>query len=173
MSSGTFKNVIYKLGNQITYVICLHKEDLALNNLQWLICHKTKSTRKISSQNNFSWWCSKVKTNWVLSVSVCIYMCVCVRVCMCVHLCMCMCMSEYLWMHVSAFVPIHASVYVCMYVCVCVYSGMLVCMCVSINVCVCVCMCVCVCVCVCICVCVFDRESTNMFTYVNIFFLTF
>ena len=26
---------------QIVY-ICMYKEDLALNNLQWLICHKTK-----------------------------------------------------------------------------------------------------------------------------------
>ena len=24
------------------YLICMYKEDFALNNLQWLICHKTK-----------------------------------------------------------------------------------------------------------------------------------
>ena len=33
MSYGSFKNVIYKL------FVC--KQDLALNNLQGLICHKT------------------------------------------------------------------------------------------------------------------------------------
>ena len=27
---------------QIKYLICMYKEDLALNNLQRLICHKTK-----------------------------------------------------------------------------------------------------------------------------------
>ena len=25
------------------YIIYMYKEDLALNNLQWLICHKSKS----------------------------------------------------------------------------------------------------------------------------------
>ena len=28
--------------NQIIYLVYMYKEDLALNNLQWLICHKTK-----------------------------------------------------------------------------------------------------------------------------------
>ena len=28
--------------NQILYLIYMYKEDLALNKLQWLICHKTK-----------------------------------------------------------------------------------------------------------------------------------
>ena len=28
--------------NQIIYLIYMYKEDLALNNLQWLICHKTQ-----------------------------------------------------------------------------------------------------------------------------------
>ena len=40
MSSGSFKN-IYKIRLQIIYIINMHKEDLALNNLQWLMCHKT------------------------------------------------------------------------------------------------------------------------------------
>ena len=26
----------------LTYLIFMYKEDLALNNLQWLICHKTQ-----------------------------------------------------------------------------------------------------------------------------------
>ncbi len=28
--------------NQMIYSIYMYKEDLALNNLKWLICHKTK-----------------------------------------------------------------------------------------------------------------------------------
>ena len=28
--------------NQILYIFNMYEEDLALNNLQWLICHKTK-----------------------------------------------------------------------------------------------------------------------------------
>ena len=28
--------------NQIIYIQYMYKKDLALNNLQWLICHKTK-----------------------------------------------------------------------------------------------------------------------------------
>ena len=27
--------------------VCVCEEDLALNNLQWLICHKTKSTKSL------------------------------------------------------------------------------------------------------------------------------
>ena len=27
---------------EIIYLICMHKKDLALNNLWWLICRKTK-----------------------------------------------------------------------------------------------------------------------------------
>ena len=44
MNSGSFKRVIYKMCLQITYIylIYMYKEDLALNNLQWLICHKTQ-----------------------------------------------------------------------------------------------------------------------------------
>ena len=37
MNSGSFNTVIYKMWLQIIY-----KEDLALNNLQVLICHKTQ-----------------------------------------------------------------------------------------------------------------------------------
>ena len=42
MSSGLFKNVIYKMRLQIIYSIYMYKEDLELNNLQCLICHKTQ-----------------------------------------------------------------------------------------------------------------------------------
>ena len=41
-SSDLFKNVICKMCLQIIYSIYNHKQDLALNNLQWLICHKTQ-----------------------------------------------------------------------------------------------------------------------------------
>ena len=40
MSTGCFKNVILKLNTYKSYVICI-RMDLALNNLQELICHKT------------------------------------------------------------------------------------------------------------------------------------
>ena len=33
--------------NQIIYLIYMYKEDLALNDQQWLICHKTKSNQII------------------------------------------------------------------------------------------------------------------------------
>ena len=47
MSSGLFKNVIYKICFEIIYLIYMDKKDLALNNLQWLICHKTKSNQPL------------------------------------------------------------------------------------------------------------------------------
>ena len=54
MSSGLFKNVIYKLFN---YKSCAHvhvyKQDLALNNLQGLICYKTQPNQtKLFLLNN-------------------------------------------------------------------------------------------------------------------------
>ena len=42
MSSGSFENVIYTIFLEIIYSIYMNKEDLALNNLHRLICHKTK-----------------------------------------------------------------------------------------------------------------------------------
>ena len=52
MSSGLFKNVIYKMCLEIIYSIYMYKKYLALNNLQWLICHKTKPCNPRG--NNFS-----------------------------------------------------------------------------------------------------------------------
>ena len=45
MSSGSLKNVIYKLFTYKSYQfkICMYQQDLALNNLQGLIWHKTQS----------------------------------------------------------------------------------------------------------------------------------
>ena len=42
MSFGSFRNVIHKMCLEIRYFIYIYKKDLALNNLQWLVCHKTK-----------------------------------------------------------------------------------------------------------------------------------
>ena len=42
MSTGSFKNVIYKICLQIIYPINRYKEDLALNSRQRFICHKTQ-----------------------------------------------------------------------------------------------------------------------------------
>ena len=32
--------------------VCVYKDDLALNNLQWLICHKTKPNRQSKVDEN-------------------------------------------------------------------------------------------------------------------------
>ena len=40
MSLGTFINVIDKMLTNPTYLIRIYEQKLALNNLQWLICHK-------------------------------------------------------------------------------------------------------------------------------------
>ena len=42
MNSVSFKNVIYKMCLKIMYLIYMYEKDLAINNQQWLICHKTK-----------------------------------------------------------------------------------------------------------------------------------
>ena len=42
MNTGSFKNVINKMCLEILYLIYMYKEDLALNNLQGLICLKTQ-----------------------------------------------------------------------------------------------------------------------------------
>ena len=42
MSLDSFRNIIDRMCLQIIYDIYMYKQDLASNNLQWLICHKTK-----------------------------------------------------------------------------------------------------------------------------------
>ena len=50
MNSGSFKN--NKICSQsYKYQIYLYQQDLALNNLQWLICHKT------NAPNQKKWVC--------------------------------------------------------------------------------------------------------------------
>ena len=50
MSLGLFKNVIYKICLEIIYLIYMYKKDLALNYVQRLISHKTKSNQLILLQ---------------------------------------------------------------------------------------------------------------------------
>ena len=42
MNPGSFKNVIYEMF-YTTCLIYMYKKELILNDLQWLICHKTKT----------------------------------------------------------------------------------------------------------------------------------
>ena len=48
MSSGSFKTDMPKLCLQIISLIYMYKEDLALNNLQCLICHKSQPDQILS-----------------------------------------------------------------------------------------------------------------------------
>ena len=47
ISTGSFKNVINKMFTTHMYLIYMYKEDMALNNLQCLICHKTQPNQII------------------------------------------------------------------------------------------------------------------------------
>ena len=42
--------------NEIIYLIYMYKVDLALNNLQWLICQKTKKQKTKNKPNQVSVW---------------------------------------------------------------------------------------------------------------------
>ena len=44
MSSSSFENVTHEMSLQNIY---MYKEDLALNNLKWLICRKTQLNQTI------------------------------------------------------------------------------------------------------------------------------
>ena len=48
MMLGSFKNVMNKMFSNHIYLTGMYKEDLALKNLQWLICHKTKPKQIIA-----------------------------------------------------------------------------------------------------------------------------
>ena len=50
MSSGPFKNIIKKICLQLIYIylIYMYKQDLRLNNEQWLICHQTQPKQAFS-----------------------------------------------------------------------------------------------------------------------------
>ena len=78
MSLGSFKNVIDKIRLQIIYLIYMCKVDLALNNLQWLIYHKTQPNQTIYIQyifkedlalNNLQWLiCHKTQLNQIIYI---------------------------------------------------------------------------------------------------------
>ena len=53
MSSVSFKNVISKACLEIINLIYMIEKDLALNNLQWVICLKTNQT-KIYSRSEWT-----------------------------------------------------------------------------------------------------------------------
>ena len=40
-SSDLFKNIADKMCLEIIYLMYMYKRDLTLNDLQWLICHKS------------------------------------------------------------------------------------------------------------------------------------
>ena len=59
------------------YLIYMYKEDLALNNLQWLICHKTKPNhiylvymyKEDLALNNLQWLiCHKTQPNQIIYI---------------------------------------------------------------------------------------------------------
>ena len=47
MSLGLFKNIDNKVCLEIIYLIYMYKEDMALSNLQGLICQKTQPNQII------------------------------------------------------------------------------------------------------------------------------
>ena len=81
--------------NWIVWNICI-KMDLALNNLQMLICHKIQPTNHI-----YIYIYIYMRIMIVVCIYIYMYMCVCVYSCTCIYICVCVC--------------------VCAYVCVCVY----------------------------------------------------
>ena len=54
MSLSLYKNVINKMCLEIICLIYMYKEDLALNNLQWLICHKTQTNLSFDLQLSYT-----------------------------------------------------------------------------------------------------------------------
>ena len=72
--SGSFKTFIYKSCLQILYTRYMYKENLVLNNLQWLIHHKTKPTtgtfakylKKNLDRNNSNMLRAVLNTSWKL-----------------------------------------------------------------------------------------------------------
>ena len=86
-----FKNVINKMCLQILYLIYRYKEGLALNNLQWLICHKTQSPEllfffyqrvKVFPLHGLSFWLSLVEKH-MFSPFVRIFL---IRTCFSIHI---------------------------------------------------------------------------------------
>ena len=67
MILGSFQNVVEKTCLQIIFLIYVYKEDMALNNLQWLVCLKTKpnlSHLKIVLPTNYSLKIIRMNGSW-------------------------------------------------------------------------------------------------------------
>ena len=47
---------VQKKSGNVLNTARMYKEDLALNNLQWLICHKTQPTNQLSLSFDFILW---------------------------------------------------------------------------------------------------------------------
>ena len=58
----------------------MYKDNLALNNLQGLICYKTKLNQIIYI---------------MIYIYIYIYICVCVCVCVCLCVCVCVCIKKF------------------------------------------------------------------------------
>ena len=58
----------------------MYKEDLALNNIQWMICYKTKPN-KIGILDIFVLFFDHISERVSVYSNVCPYICVCVRLC--------------------------------------------------------------------------------------------
>ena len=70
MNSGSFKYVINKMYLRIIYLINIYKYDVALNNLQWLIWHKTKPNNIIGNLHSDNLRGGKLeltKRRWLLN----------------------------------------------------------------------------------------------------------
>ena len=67
MSSGSFKDVIYKMCLEIIYYYIMYKKDLALNNLQWLICHKTKQNQTLTPRSTLT-QCGKLPSTGQIDI---------------------------------------------------------------------------------------------------------
>ena len=74
--------------------------DLVLNNLQWLLCHKTKPNQT--------------------------YVCMCICMCVRIHVCTCMCMRACMCLNMCKIVCVCICVCLCMFMCV--YVCMCVCL---------------------------------------------
>ena len=78
MGFDSFKKVIHNMCLQIIYLIYMYKKDLALNYLQWVICHKTQPNQIIYlvymykedlALNNLQWLiCHKTQLNQIIYI---------------------------------------------------------------------------------------------------------
>ena len=103
---------------EIELFICI-KMDSALNNLQWLICHKTQRTNQpigITVLNVFRvhfFHFYLFMFSFSLDSDQNLYIYIYIYIYMCIHICVCVCVFMY--------------VHICVYVCVHVYEVCLKC----------------------------------------------